>query len=271
MKLEVLNINGESLGREVELPENIFGLELNEKHDHVVYLAVKQFLANQRQGTHKAKGRAEINGSTKKIKRQKGTGTARAGSIKSPVFRGGGRVFGPQPRSYGIKLNKKVKTLARKAVLSSKATEGSIVVVEDVNFDAPKTKAYLSFLHNIKVGENKKSLLVLDTPAAPVAPAKPALPTKTRGAKAKANFATAMKSYSEGLAQYKNDIVSYEQSLESYKATLDTSYDNVVLSSRNISKASVADVRNLNVYQIMNANTLIISESALTRLAELFA
>ena len=120
MKLEVLNIKGESLGRGRVIRKYLRTC-LNEKHDHVVYLAVKQFLANQRQGTHKAKGRAEINGSTKKIKRQKGTGTARAGSIKSPVFRGGGRVFGPQPRNYGIKLNKKVKSLARKAVLSCKS------------------------------------------------------------------------------------------------------------------------------------------------------
>jgi len=271
MKLEVLNIKGESLGREVELPANIFGLELNEKHDHVVYLAVKQFLANQRQGTHKAKGRAEITGSTKKIKRQKGTGTARAGSIKSPVFRGGGRVFGPEPRSYGIKLNKKVKTLARKSVLSSKAQEGSIIIVEDVNFDAPKTKEYIAFLSNLKLSESKKSLLVLDTPAAPAVPAKPVLPSKTRGAKAKAGLANAMKSYSEDLVQNKSDVIAYEKSLESYKATLDTSYDNVVLASRNVSKAAVADVRNLNVYEVMNANTLVISESALTRLAELFA
>jgi large subunit ribosomal protein L4 len=132
MKLEVFNIKGESLGRDLELSDNVFGLELNEKHDHVVYLAVKQFLAAQRQGTHKAKERGEIQGSTRKIKKQKGTGTARAGSIKNPVFRGGGRVFGPRPRNYGIQLNKKVKQLARRAALSAKAQEGAIIVVEDL-------------------------------------------------------------------------------------------------------------------------------------------
>lgn len=271
MKLDVLNIKGESLGREVELPENIFGLQLNEKHDHVVYLAVKQFLANQRQGTHKAKGRSEITGSTKKIKKQKGTGTARAGSIKSPLFRGGGRAFGPEPRNYGIKLNKKVKNLARRAVLSSKFQEGAIIVVEDLVFDAPKTKDYLAFLNNIKVGESKKSLLVLDTPTAPVTPVKPSLPTKTRGAKKKAAHAEAMKNYSGALAQYKKDVEAYNSALDTYASTVESTYDNIVLSSRNVSKASVINAKTLNVYQVMNANCLVVSESAINRIAEMFA
>lgn len=159
MKLEVLNIQGEKTGREVELPDDIFGVEPNE---HVVYLAVKQYLANQRQGTHKAKERNEIAGSTRKLKRQKGTGTARAGSINSPVFRGGGRVFGPKPRNYGFKLNKKVKRLARMSALSSKAAAGSIVVVEDFSFEAPKTKAYLDILNNLKVAAQKSILVTPD-------------------------------------------------------------------------------------------------------------
>jgi large subunit ribosomal protein L4 len=135
----------------------VFGIEPN---DHAIYLDVKQFLANQRQGTHKSKERAEITGSTKKIKKQKGTGTARAGSIKSPIFRGGGRVFGPKPRNYGIKLNKKLKDLARKSALTYKANSKDISVVEDFSFDAPKTKSYKSFLSSLSVAD-KKTLLIL--------------------------------------------------------------------------------------------------------------
>ncbi len=157
MELSVLNIAGKESGRKVKLNEAIFGIEPNE---HVVYLDVKQYLANQRQGTHKSKERNEIAGSTRKIKRQKGTGTARAGSIKSPVFRGGGRVFGPEPRDYSFKLNKKVKKLARKSVLSAKAKSNDVVVLEDLNFDQPKTKQYLELLSNLQVSD-KKSLLVL--------------------------------------------------------------------------------------------------------------
>ena len=137
MEVSVVNINGKETGRKVKLNESIFGIEPN---DHAIYLDTKQFLANQRQGTHKSKERGEVTGSTRKIKRQKGTGTARAGSVKNPLFRGGGRVFGPQPRYYGFKLNKKVKQLARKSALSYKASSNSIIVVEDFSFEAPKTK-----------------------------------------------------------------------------------------------------------------------------------
>ncbi|MEL6389479.1 MAG: 50S ribosomal protein L4 [Bacteroidota bacterium] len=156
MKVDVLNIDGQSTGRTVELPEEIFGIEPN---DHVLYLAVKQYNAHQRTGTHKAKERAEISGSTKKIKKQKGTGTARAGSIKSPVFRGGGRVFGPRPRKYKVKLNKKVKRLARASALSQKFAQQGIKIVEDFTFDAPKTKQLLNIVTNI-TGDEKRNLLV---------------------------------------------------------------------------------------------------------------
>ena len=157
MKVAVLDINGKDTGRKVELSKEVFGIEPN---DHAIYLDVKQYLANQRQGTHKSKERAEIAGSTRKIKKQKGTGTARAGSIKSPVFRGGGRIFGPRPKDYTQKLNKNVKRLARKSALSIKAGEKSIVVVEDFNLDAPKTKDFLQVLKSLGI-DNKKSLVVL--------------------------------------------------------------------------------------------------------------
>lgn len=156
MKLEVLSIQGESTGRSVELPSDIFGIEPNE---HAVYLAVKQYLANQRQGTHKAKERSEIAGSTRKLKRQKGTGTARFGDIKNPVFRGGGRIFGPRPRNYSQKLNKKLKMLARKSALSSKAGAGQIVIVEDFAFETPKTKEYVNILSKLNLS-GQKTLLV---------------------------------------------------------------------------------------------------------------
>lgn len=152
MKLEVLDSKGNNTGRSVDLPKEVFGIEPN---DHVVYLAVKQYLANQRQGTHKAKERGEVAGSTRKIKRQKGTGTARAGSIKNPLFRGGGRVFGPRPRTYKVGLNKKAKSLARKSVLSAKANAGNILVVEDFSFDAPKTKNFVDVLSSLNVVEEK--------------------------------------------------------------------------------------------------------------------
>ena len=160
MKVAVLNINGQATGREIELPDSIFGIEPNK---HVLYLAVKQYLANQRQGTHKSKEKREVSYSTKKIKRQKGTGGARAGSIKSPVFVGGGRVFGPRPRDYSQKLNKKVKNLARASALSQQMRENAIIVVEDFNFDTPKTKTYLGMLKNLGVS-GQKTLLVLDQP-----------------------------------------------------------------------------------------------------------
>lgn len=156
MKLEVLNIQGQKTGREVDLPEDIFGVEPNE---HAVYLAVKQYLANQRQGTHKAKERSDVSGSTRKLKRQKGTGTARAGDIKNPLFRGGGRVFGPRPRSYSIHLNKKVRRLARKSVLSAKAASGEILVVEDFSFEAPRTREFVNILNNLQLA-GKKAILV---------------------------------------------------------------------------------------------------------------
>lgn len=207
MKLDVINIKGESTGRQIELPEDIFGIEPNE---HVVYLAVKQYLASQRQGTHKAKERGEIKGSTRKIKRQKGTGTARAGSLKNPLFRGGGRVFGPKPRNYNVKLNKKVNKLARKSVLSFKANAGKLVVVEDFGFETPKTKEYTKILNNLNLAD-QKTLLVLG---------------------------------------------------EIDKA--------VYLSSRNVPGADVEVARNLNTYRIMNANTLIFSESSIEAIKEIF-
>lgn len=157
MEVSVLNINGQETGRKVALNDAIFGIEPN---DHVLYLDVKQFLANQRQGTAKAKERSEVSGSTRKLGRQKGGGGARRGDINSPVLVGGGRVFGPKPRDYRFKLNKKVKVLARKSALSYKMQENAIIVVEDFNFEAPKTKEFLNITKNLKI-EGKKTLLVL--------------------------------------------------------------------------------------------------------------
>ena len=157
MEVSVLNINGQETGRKVALNESIFGIEPN---DHVLYLDVKQYLANQRQGTAKAKERSEVSGSTRKLGRQKGGGGARRGDINSPVLVGGARVFGPKPRDYRFKLNKKVKTLARKSALSYKAQENGIIVVEDFSFEAPKTKEFLNVVKNLKA-EGKKVLLVL--------------------------------------------------------------------------------------------------------------
>lgn len=208
MKIQVLNTQGQPTGREIELPADIFGIETN---DHAVYLAVKQYLANQRQGTHKSKERGEVAGSTRKIKRQKGTGTARAGSIKSPVFRGGGRIFGPRPRTYGIRLNKKVKQLARKSALASKANAGDILILEDFSFDAPKTKEFITLLQSLQVF-GKKSLLV--TP-------------------------------------------DFEKE--------------VFLSSRNLKGSSVVKADELNVYEILKANKLILSEGAIEKIKETFA
>ena len=160
MKVAVLDINGKDTGRKADLSNKVFAIEPN---NHAVYLDVKQYLANQRQGTHKAKERGEIVGSTRKIKKQKGTGTARAGSIKSGVFKGGGRIFGPRPRNYGFKLNKNVKRLARKSALTIKANEKAITVLEDFNFEAPKTKAFTALLKALNL-ESKKSLFVLGAP-----------------------------------------------------------------------------------------------------------
>ena len=157
MKVAVLDTKGKETGRKADLSDAVFAIDPN---NHAIYLDVKQYLAHQRQGTHKSKERAEISGSTRKIKKQKGTGTARAGSIKSPVFRGGGRIFGPRPKDYTQKLNKNVKRLARKSALSIKASEQSIIVVEDFNLEAPKTKDFLQVLKSLGI-DNKKSLVVL--------------------------------------------------------------------------------------------------------------
>jgi large subunit ribosomal protein L4 len=208
MKVDVLNIDGKSTGRQVDLPDNIFGIEPNE---HAVYLAVKSYNAAQRQGTHAARERSDIAGSTRKIKRQKGTGTARAGSMKNPLFRGGGRVFGPRPRNYRLKLNKKVKSLAKASALSYKASHGGIVVVEDFTFDAPQTSKFANVLSNMELN-SAKSILVL------------------------------------------ND------------------YDkNLYLSSRNIPNSGVVNAKDLNVYEILNANKLLLAESAVEKLVETFA
>lgn len=205
MKLDIVNIKGESVGRSVELPESIFGIQPN---DHAIYLSVKQFLANQRQGTHKSKERNEIAGSTKKLHKQKGTGGSRKGDIKNPLYRGGGRIFGPRPRSYNVFLNKKVKDLARKSAMAYKATEGNIIVIEDFSFDAPKTKEFLSILSALKL-DNSKVLIVT--------------------------------------------------------SELDR---NVYLSSRNLRKSKVTQVDNLNTYDVLNANTLIISEKSIEKLSQ---
>tara|TARA_B100000767_G_scaffold192566_1_gene179727 strand:- start:1131 stop:1760 length:630 start_codon:yes stop_codon:yes gene_type:complete len=156
MEIKVLNKEGKATAKKVSLTKEIFAIEPN---DHAIYLDVKQYLANQRQGTHQSRERGEITGSTRKIKKQKGTGTARAGSIKNPLFRGGGRVFGPRPKSYSFKLNKKLKVLARKSALTYKAKEESILVLEDLSFKIPKTKDFLSIVKNLKL-DGVKSLFV---------------------------------------------------------------------------------------------------------------
>lgn len=160
MELKVYNIQGKETDKKVNLKDTIFGIEPN---DHAIYLAVKQYRANNRQGTHKARERADISGSTRKIKRQKGTGTARAGSIKSPIFRGGGVVFGPRPKDYNFKLNKKLKKLARNSALSYKAKEKSLTIVEDFDLEAPKTRNYTDFLNNFELTD-KKTLLIISKP-----------------------------------------------------------------------------------------------------------
>ncbi|MFV8335351.1 50S ribosomal protein L4 [Flavobacterium sp. RSP29] len=157
MEAKVLDFNGKDTGRKVQLSDSVFGIEPN---NHAVYLDVKQYLANQRQGTHKAKERAEVAGSTRKIKKQKGTGTARAGSAKNPLFKGGGTVFGPRPRSYSFKLNKNLKRLARKSAFSIKAKESNIIVLADFEFETPNTKNFINVLKALEL-ENKKSLFVL--------------------------------------------------------------------------------------------------------------
>lgn len=208
MEISVLTYKGEDTGRKVSLSDSVFGIE---PKDHAIYLDVKQYLANQRQGTHKSKERAEIAGSTRKIKKQKGTGTARAGSLKSPVFRGGGRVFGPRPRTYGFKLNKKLKSLARKSALSYKAADQSIMILEDFNFEAPKTKDYAALLNNLQLSE-KKTLLVLGD---------------------------------------KNE--------------------NVYRSSRNLKKAKVVTADQLNTYDLLNAESLILCEGSVEKIEKILS
>ena len=206
MKLDVLNINGTSTGRSIELPEEVFGIKPNE---HCVYLAVKLYLANQRQGTHKSKQRNEISGSSKKLKKQKGTGGARAGNIKNPQFKGGGRVFGPQPRDYSFKLNKKVKDLVRKSALTYKAKDNSIAVLEDFTFDSPKTKQFVGLLKSLSLGD-KKTLFVLP----------------------------------EG-------------------------NKNVVLAGRNVENSKITTADQINTYDLMNADTLVFVESAISKIENL--
>jgi len=207
MELNVLTIEGKETGRKVTLPETVFGIEPS---DHAIYLDVKQYLANNRQGTHKSKERAEITGSTRKIKKQKGTGTARAGSIKSPVFVGGGRAFGPRPRNYRFKLNKKLKQLARKSALAYKAQTQMITVLEDFNFEAPKTKDFAAMVNSLKLN-GQRSLLVLK----------------------EAN-------------------------------------DNIYRSARNIQRAEVVVLSDLNTYDIMKAKNLVLVESSVEEFGKLF-
>jgi large subunit ribosomal protein L4 len=199
MQLDIINAKGEKTGRTVELPEEIFGIEPN---DHVIYLAVKQYLGAQRQGTHKVKTRSEVQGSSKKLHKQKGTGGARKGNLRSPIYKGGGTIFGPKPHKYDIKLNRKVKDLAKMSALSYKAKENSIVVLEDITMDAPKTKAFSGILKSLNMGR-KKSLFV---------------------------------------------IPEYN--------------DNFYLSLRNVPGVNGTVISDMNTYDILNANVLVLSESA---------
>ncbi len=206
MDVAILKYSGESTGRKISLSDAVFGIEPN---DHAIYLDVKSFLANQRQGTHKSKQRNEISGSSRKIKKQKGTGGARAGNIKSPLFKGGGRVFGPQPRDYSFKLNKKVKDLARRSALSYKLKDNSIAVLEDFNFASPKTKSYVTMLDALSLAD-KKTLLVLP-----------------EGSK------------------------------------------NVVLSGRNIQNTKITTAEQINTYDVMNADNVLIAESSIAKVQNL--
>lgn len=208
MELVVHKISGEATDRKIVLDDSIFGIEPN---DHAIYLDTKQYLANKRQGTHDSKEKSDVTGSTRKIKRQKGTGTARAGGIKSPVFRGGGRVFGPHPRYYGFKLNKKVKRLARKSALTYMAKDNNIMVLEDFTLETPKTKEFRKILNNLGLG-NKTSLLVIN------------------------------------------------------KAD-----ENIYLSSRNLPNSKVLRPEGLNTYEVLNSKKIIIVESAVKTIVEVFA
>jgi large subunit ribosomal protein L4 len=207
MELTVYNISGEETTKKINLDDKIFGIEPN---DHAIYLDCKQYMANKRQGTHKSKERSEISGSTRKLKRQKGTGGARSGDIKSPVFVGGGRVFGPRPRDYNFKLNKKVKVLARKSALTYKVREDGIIIIEDINFENHKTKNYIQLLNNFNIFD-KKTLLIL---------------------------------------------------AEENK--------NVYLSSRNIKQANITSTSNINTYEILKAQKLLITESSISKISEMF-
>lgn len=206
MKLPVFNIEGKETDRTVEIKDTIFDIEPN---DHAIYLDVKQYLANQRQGTHKTKEKWEVAKSTRKVRRQKGTGFARIGSLKSPILKGGGRVFGPKPRDYSFKLNKKVKQLARKSALTYKLQNNEIIVLEDFTFPEPKTKNYITLLNNLNL-KGKKSLLVLHQPI-----------------------------------------------------------KNIMLSVRNIPKANITIASNLNTYEILDNNKLILTESSIPEIEKL--
>ena len=199
MQVDVINIEGKKTGRTIELPEEIFGIEPN---DHVIYLAVKQYLGAQRQGTHKVKTRMEVHGSSKKLHKQKGTGGARKGNLRNPLYKGGGTIFGPKPHTYDIKLNRKVKDLAKMSALAYKAKENAIVVLEDVNMDAPKTRQFTGILKSLNIA-GKKALVVLP--------------------------------------EYN---------------------DNVYLSLRNVPSVCATLLSDLNTYDIMNANVLVITENA---------
>tara|TARA_B100001113_G_C21058228_1_gene599957 strand:+ start:153 stop:776 length:624 start_codon:yes stop_codon:yes gene_type:complete len=207
MKLAVHNITGKETSKKVDLSKEIFGIEPN---DHAIYLDVKQYLAAQRTGTHKTKGRSEVKGSRRKLRKQKGSGAARVGDIKNPLFRGGGRVFGPQPRDYSFKVNKKVKRLARKSALSHKAKNKNIIVLEDFTFDKPNTKSYSNFLLNFNLLDNKTILI------------------------------------------------------------LSKSNKNLLLSSRNLKSSRVLLASELNTYDVMNANKLMIMESSINEIEKNF-
>lgn len=208
MELAVYKITGDKTTKKVELSDSIFAIEPN---DNAIYLDVKQFMANKRQGTHSSKERNAVSGSRRKIKRQKGTGTARAGDIKSPIFRGGGRAFGPHPRDYTFKLNKKLKRIARKSALTYKAKDNDIFILEDFDFDSPKTKNYIEFLNSFNLADSKTLLILPETK------------------------------------------------------------ENIYLSSRNVKKTKIAKASSINTYDILNANSLLISESSLKEIEELFA
>ncbi|MCO5230067.1 MAG: 50S ribosomal protein L4 [Chitinophagales bacterium] len=208
MKVEVFNIQGQPTGRTIELPEDVFGITPNE---HVLYLAVKQYLAGLRSGTHKAKEKSELSGSTRKLHKQKGTGGSRKGSIKNPLFRGGARIFGPRPRDYHFKLNKKVVALSKRSALSAKVLDQSIKIVEDFTFDTPQTKAYINFLRGFGLNDKKSILITPDF-----------------------------------------DV-------------------NIFLSSRNLPGADVVEAEGFNAYDLLNSNSILISESSVEVIGQLLS